>query len=420
MTKFIKIVFYTLLLFSFIYQYDLTFFGLPSTFHSVRVSSCVIILLALISRCIYKKQNYGFEKKINKNIKAYFYFIIFLFLYSLLLLIVVGVGQGNYIYENLLNILLFSIPVALSLRILIKDINELCKVLFFTGILQSMIIVLCTFNDNFALLIDTIFNRNFFEFTREYRHAYAGGIGCITSTGVVRFSTCLFASAYLFLSSRKNVYLLFFLILSIVACMIARTGFIFFIIGMYVIMSSYFSAKSIIKIILSLISCSVIILLAISQFISIDELIQLRFNRFISLNETGLRKGFFDGYFYGEDTYLPPLNLDTILGTGLLSGLSADGYKVHVDGGPLRIYSAIGLPMCLFSYFFVLNIMFRLLKICKGSVNRKMLGMFFIFILVSDFKEISLFSVWPMCLYFTISYFIISKESINNESITCY
>lgn len=417
MYKILRYLIYALLIFSFIYQYDLSFIGIPSNLHSIRVSGIILTVIAVVKRISNgnKTTKYNY---VNKKYKSYTFFIIGLLFYSLFQLLFLGRGDGNHVIENFINILLFTIPVIWALTKLIKDIDEFCNILLLTCIAQAIVVIMCTFNDDIALGIDLTFNKNFFEFTRECRYAYAGGIACITSTGVVKFSTGLFACVYLYLTSKKNVYLLCFFALSIVACMIARTGFVFFLVGLFVIVNIQQRFNNILRLLFSLIFISIIILTGISYFIDIEELIQLRFGRFLSLNETGIKAGFFDGYFYGEDTYIPPLRLDTILGTGMTTGISADGYKVHVDGGPLRLYSALGLPMCLFSYFFVLNLMIDISKKCKLKLDKSILLMLLVYIMIADFKELSLFLVWPMCIFFIISYLIYKKECNLYEGTT--
>lgn len=407
----VTIALYTFLLFSYIYQYDLVFWGIPEVLHSQRISCLAIVLLALCKRFIKPGVNVCVRKSFAyRSYKNYEVFIVLLLIYSCFLLTLLGEGKGVHIFDHILNITLFTLPTIWALVTLFEDISTFCIVILLTGVLQSVLILLCTFDDTIALAVDSTFNRNLFEFTRAHRYAYAGGIGCITSTGVVRFSTCLCSCIYFFYTTKRRGFLALFFILSIVASMVARTGLLFFFVGMAFLIANSGKMVSCFRLLVSSSFILVIILLIASQFIDLDELVSTRFNRFVSLSETGLSEGFFSGYFNGDDTYIPPFALDTLLGTGLTTGISSFGYNIHVDGGPLRIYSAIGLPMCIFVYTYLIRLMMKTAKMSRIRGDRLFINMIFVYLLIADFKELSLFQSWSMCFFFTTSILLYEKE----------
>jgi hypothetical protein len=131
---------------------------------------------------------------------------------------------------------------------------------------------------------------------------------------------------------------------------------------------------------------------------------QERFYRYENLRENGFRGDFFDGYIGAESTRYPKLGLDTFWGTGMMSGKSGRGDVVNVDGGPLRVYSAIGLLMTIVVYLMLIRILFLISKGLYKRNGQYLLYTFAVLILIGDFKEPTLLSIWPMTLFFTVAY----------------
>ncbi len=210
MTK--KVLFYsvaTILLFSFIYQFSLSFLGIPEVLHSSRISSVALIFFAII---------HGLGKKGVKLVglgkyplkppyRSFLWLVAFLTLFSFLQYQVIGKLEGIHLFECMMNIVIFTIPVTWAILNLFDKLDDLMIVILLTGVIQSAIILICIIEPSLSTVIDLTFNANLLDFTQDHRTWYAGGIGCITSTGVIRYSTCLIPCVYFYFNKRKNSYL---------------------------------------------------------------------------------------------------------------------------------------------------------------------------------------------------------------------
>lgn len=410
----------TPLLFSFIYQYSLGFIGLPEVFHSNRIASIGLIIVALFLAVVSPRKGKSLKKcGITPPYSRFVIAILGLTLFSFFQYEFIGKDEGIHLFECMLNILIFTLPTTWAVFYIFKDIDDFMVVLLLVGIIQSIVIILCILNPQIATAIDITFNKNFIDFTNEHRVFYAGGIGCITSTGVIRYSTCLIPCVYFYLKRRNGLFIILFLVLAIIASMIARTGVVYGFVALLFMMKGNTDIKlhsSSIKI-FAIVGLAVFLFFAFTPQ-SFREQFSDKFSRLLSLKEQGARHGFFEGYFRGEDTVIPPLELETILGTGMVTGKSGNRYEVHVDGGPLRMYGALGLPLVILVYFVFLR---HMMSVCrhtnKSLLNRRILWLLFLFILIGDFKEFTLFQVWPFCLFYALSHLTVYEKQISIQKI---
>lgn len=49
-------------------------------------------------------------------------------------------------------------------------------------------------------------------------------------------------------------------------------------------------------------------------------------------------------------------------------------------------------------------------KMSRIRGDRLFINMIFVYLLIADFKELSLFQSWPMCFFFTTSILLYEKE----------
>lgn len=398
----------TLLLFSYIYQYNLSFIGVPESFHSTRLSALLIIIVSIFYRL--KKKHYNTYKTFGYvKLKLYLVACVILTLFSFILYICIGKQQGFHIFEYMANILIFGIPVIWALSVIFDKLEDFMLVLVLVGILQSISIILCLSSPIFSQIIDSTFNSHMEEFFRQHRGGYAGGIGCITSAGVVKFSLSLIACVHLFLKSKKVLYLIIFIILSIIATLISRTGLIIVVLGMYFIIRSL-TSKQIVKMVITLFTFVFLIFLIPKELL--DDFISTRFYRYSELFESGLKQNFFDAYFHGSTTIIPPINLETILGTGMLSGISGNGYRVNVDGGFLRTYSAIGLPLTIVFYTWLFYQMYSIYRFSRNQIDKQSILLLIIVLLVAEFKEMTFVTVWSLSMFYSVSILVYKTNKI--------
>lgn len=415
-------IFAVICIFCYIYQFNLEFLGLPVINSSVQVSWALMFLYAIIV---------SFSKKriINlKGVKTYgrwkkhvAYFIV-LFAYSLFLLVAVGWGKGTNISLEIIKIFIYGIIMFWVWSVMFDSIDVFLNVLLIASIIQAFIIIYCLIDPAFAFVLDQTVNLdpNATEHeTSVLREGYAGGIGCISSYGLIRYTlTGLFPCTYFCIKKKGVFYLVLFVIMAFCASMVARTGLLFDAIFAIYIIIKRLRSSSLVSIV-SLIVVSIIGIFAIRTFFyssQYNDFVEERFYRYESLMDD---KGsvFFDSYFHGTKTQYPPINSDTFLGVGVTSGTSANGYKVNVDGGPIRQYSAIGIVGCLLFYFFVMRNQAKTISLLRIKNNRHLLWLLFLILFISEWKETTYMALWPLMFFFFVSYLLQVEESRNQVKV---
>ena len=391
----------TLLLFSYLFQYSLSFLGLPEQLHSTRVSAIILIICAISKSLIDRNNLISKYSCAYKSYKQYVKLCLSLLVFSCLQYIIIGKIEGVHLFEQMLNIILFSLPVIWAIQVIFKDLSYFMKILLWVGIIQSIIIVICLSSPNVAQLIDLTFNRSADDWIALHRTGYAGGIGCITSSGVVRFSLSLVACVYLYIKEKRWVYLGVYIALFIVSSFIARTGLLYGIIGLFFILKGVSFRYKIIVVLFLVIASSLILCSVPSD--QITQIMDEQLFRYTYLYEDGLNDAFFSKYFKGDATSIPMLNLDTFFGTGMVSGKAGNGQIVNVDGGYLRLYSAIGLLCTLVYYLCVFSCFYNLIKRANNYVLKCTMLFLTISLVIAEFKEMAFISVWALSFYFSIA-----------------
>lgn len=407
-----KYIISTLLLFLYLYQFRMEVIGLPSQMHSTRIGAIGLCLLGLFSVKRDIKTVYTVV-----GVYKYLFLCLLLLLYSIILITFKGKGIGLHFSDAILNNLIFTIPVIWALSNIFHDIESFFSVLISVGVIQSVFIIICLIYEPFQIILDHTFNNVDSETHNVLilRSGYAGGLGCITSTGVIRYTTSLFATSYLYVKKEKSRYFFLFVLFAIMNSMIARTGLLMDLLFLFYILFSRNNGKKMATYLLSLcIVCGALYLIVNSG--QYDSFIEERFHRYTNLEENGLKEDFFSGYFSGE---IPAIQNNLLIGTGLQSGVATDGTVVHIDGGFLRTYSAVGLFFTLVIYAFFLRVMIKNMKSQKNKADKIFMFFILLFILIAEFKEMTLFIVWPLTIYFTIAV-LLYKTSLNHDSVHRY
>ena len=393
----------TFLLFMYIYQIKLSTFGIPEQLISPRLAAICLIVYGLL---FYFKQirikNTKYSPLSSKEYRKYALIMVFLTGYGYLLYMSIGIREGDSFFVTMANICLFTLPVIWILTKIFKNIDDFFIALVLVGVAQSILIIICLIDKSFAALLDMTFNDTY---SPNLRGGYAGGLSCIAALGLIRYSVSILAVCYLYVKYKKVFLLLLFSVFAVLATMIARTGAIIDIICIVFIVAS--SANN--KILLRLLIPTFLIVLIVYLILDTgdyNEFLSERYSRMSDLKETGLRKNFFDGYFSGS--YIP-LELETLFGVGVVSGLSGNGYLVNIDGGFLRIYSAIGpiLSICVYAYLY--RSILKTSSIFARKSEKYFMWLFFVFFVIADFKEITFFLVYPMCIFF-VSAILMERE----------
>lgn len=388
-------------MFFYIYQCDFSFIGMPAALHSSRLSAVIIIIWAIICsffKPIVRIKSCGISGGAYKRIIGLF---IFAFIYSLFLTFFQDGGEGEYIYLTFINFFIFSTLPTIALLQIFERAEDFLYVLLWVGVIQTFCIWLCLLVPSFKLIVDLTFNKAL-EFD-AFRDSYAGGIGCITAPGFLRYATGLFACLYFILSTGKIKYILLFIVFGITGAMVARTGVLVFFISSLIALLYFLSSRRLSTIATTLF-IAVILLLSIGLIIGKNaSFFEDRFGRLNYLLETGANDAFFSKYFDASDTYIPPINGETIIGTGLLSGVTHTGQRINVDGGYIRVYAALGLPIAIFFYLFIFWNLYRVSVVQRNKNQRFSLLFLFILILLGEFKEFYILNQYIILVFFVVS-----------------
>ena len=393
----------TFLLFMFIYQIKLSTFGVPEQLISPRLAAiCFIIFGFLFFFHNLRIRNRIYSPHTSKEFRKYVIIMLLLAGYGLILYITIGIKEGDSFLVTMANICLFSIPVTWILTKIYRGIDDFMISLVLVGIAQSVIIITCLVDNSFAALLDFTFNDTY---SPDLRGGYAGGLSCIAAPGVIRYSISLIAVCYLYVKYKKVYLLLLFVFFAVIVTMIARTGVLIDVICTVFIIACSANSKVLIRLAIPTILIVFVLYLLVDSG-NYSDFLSERYNRMNELKESGLRRSFFDGYFSGS--YIP-LELETLFGVGVVSGRSGNGYLINVDGGFLRIYSAIGLifSICIYAYLF--RMILKTSSFFVDRMKKYYIWLFFVFFAIADFKEITFFLVYPMCIFF-VSAILMERE----------
>ena len=405
----------SIILFLYIFEFNFDAWGFPSFVTSRRVA-ILIVLLYLIVYSVFHGRVFRIELPncySSFKLKRFFYFNLFLLLYTTLLYVAIG-GTGELALEGIIRLILFGLLPILLFYMLFKDVDEFMNVVLLAVVIQSVVICLCLAIPQFAEAIDRTFVSPGSDYVLNHRSEYAGGIACITAPGLLKFSMGIVACLYKVLSTKKQWYMLLYFFLAIVGTLIARTGLFVSLAGIAVMMWYFIReqrSKHLFRFIVGILMVCIFALFILNYF-DLWEFLAFRLRRFSKLSN-GIAQGFMEGYFHGVNNSYPPLSIKTMIGTGIVSGISNNGVNINADGGFYRLYAAFGLPLCIVFYitFFANSV-----KIANRSVNSaiKFTLLFFVIVFaIGEFKEYTIYMQYMVCIFYTIS--LLSEKNIIKE-----
>lgn len=346
-------------------------------------------------------------------------FQFFLLIYSAVLYVTIGIddvqsiGSGKHIFVLVRNFLLLVPLFYLGFIYLHSSLDHLMSNLLLVSCLQSCIVFLCLINQNFCDWIDSTFNTYYFihpnvTVSMFRARGYAGGIFCITSTGVLQLSVGLISCIYKILESRsKLLYTGMFIFLSFIITAVSRTGLIIVAVSLlFLIIESMrrrqfqFPKLAVSIIVLMIISFGVLSYLDAYDFLSVV------FKRFKIIEHLGLYGGFFKAYFSGSTTVIPELSIETIVGIGMVSGTAGNGITINADGDYFRLYAALGLPISLILIlYYIWGLMLRCsMRLMNGNL-RWLSFTFLTIMIIGQFKEPLFYMMYYYVLYYVFIYF---------------
>lgn len=382
---------------------------------TIRIAAVIIFIWALSLNNFCLKIHIG-GKDADISFGKYILLNTFLLVYTTLLLLVWGKGSGYTVPNIYLNILFVSIPIFYGCKNVFHDIDEFMQALLVISLVQSVIIFASLMSPNVYSWIRTSFYYNSsFELSGQLSsmRGYALGISCFTSKGAIKLSLGLIASIYFILKRKETIkYLIMFGVISVATIAVARVGFFFSLISLVLIFYFWFVNKSrkLEKVLLSIFGLSIAVITFVRVF-DVTEFISEVFWRLQVLFDQGIGL-FFDSYFHGQTTVIPPLSFITFVGTGIWSGESGSGLVINADGGFFRTYFALGLIVAIIYYLLFVAIIFKGIKKIRGA-DRVVCILFILFIIMGEVKEPLLFEwYYQTILFIAISLYEKSATSL--------
>lgn len=399
----------TILMFMYIFQFDLSAFGILEQITSTRISVLIFYIIGIFEIGIIPGRNV--KNGLGKLFIKITWLNVFLFFYMLFIFVAIGVKEGTHMVTIIINFFLLQIIPCVIFFKYYRSIDELLEIIMYAVGLQTVIIWICLTVPSLSFTIDAMFNQvDNYTLARE---GYAGGLGCIAAPGYIRYFLGQLACFYFIAKNQNKIpYLILYLLFSLTGSMIARTGLIGSIIGAIVIVIYLISVKGNRNLIACILATTIVVFIALNWANSSNEassFFEKRFFRLSSLIEESKSASsigeihFFDIYFHDEGTIIPELNNKTYLGTGVPSGTSGNDVKVNVDGEYIRLYVAFGLPLAIFFYLFIyINLFLTTIK-QKDKIVKYTLYFFILFSFAAVFKEWTFYATPYLTLFILIA-----------------
>lgn len=407
----------TLLIFMFIYK------STPIEGMTFITSERVAVLLFFFMAIIKKQWKVCFYKNlyIDKLWKYELIFQSFLLLYTIILILLIGWGDGDTLTEQIINFLVVTPIAVYSLSIVINSTEELLKILLVVTIFQSIVVLMGVLNPTVGDIIDNLqINKTYVYWDYPYYRSlgYATGIACVAAKGSLIMALGCIASYFFIRKKNKQIlYWFAYLLISVAMTAVARTGLVFALIVLCFLIMDSSSNMNLVKRILILLSGLLfgifITVLVISQGLLVDYSIVDVFPRVYDLYERGFFDSFFRYYIDSDSTIIPSVSWATIVGTNILSGTSGNDITVNVDGGYLRMYVALGIPLTMFFYLFQIGIMIKAKRIIVDKVKKTLAFLFILLMFLGEFKEFYFYLRYLIVIYFVYCHLV---EIENMES----
>lgn len=385
---------------------------------SERVSVILLMLWAVIKNNmkLEKKTDIGSVRILRKEIR--FQFI--LLFYTVIIFCFVGRSDGETLLEQILNFL-FIVPIAVyALEVIIDSVDELMEIILVITLFQSIVILLGMLVPTIGFVIDELpTNRTYVYWTYSYYRSmgYPGGIACVAAYGSIKMALGCVA-VYYFLMTKKNAlkYWFYFVLIAIAMTAVARTGFVLSIIVFFFILKDKLKHKNFIYGLIVFFCFALVGVLSIFFIMDINTVerqLTKDFSRLFDFFENGFYNSFFKYYLYGGGTVIPSLSIKTIIGTGVISGMSGNGVYVNVDGGFLRMYVALGLPLAIVFYLFQLKIMLKCMKLLPSKTLRNVSIILILMMFLGEFKEFYFYTRYLIVIFFVFTY--LGEKGINEK-----
>ena len=337
-------------------------------------------------------------------------------IYSAWLILFVGYGTGNHIFND--SIVQFYVVFVGSYVFvnLYDDFDKFMEGLLIVSLIQTFFIFCFIFAPSVQKISDNFFE--FPEYSTIFRaRGYYTGISCAGAPGMFKLIPGLFACIYCLQDKTKSIikYMFFFLAISAASVLIARTGVVIVGVAFLSLLMTRgknmgMKHKVIMILMFVFVFCAI---LSLIYFKGLTTLLSKVLQRLFRLKEVGLYEGFFKFYLgRGEfsNTVLPSISKETIIGTGITSGTSANGITVNMDGGYARLYVALGLPGAIVFYLLFFRNMIHSVRLVPDALGKVLFSFLVICYPLCEFKEYYIYTNYLLCVYITAYYLYFRKK----------
>ncbi len=389
----------TMLLFGYLFNFRPYF--LPGWGQSKLISFFAVMMLAVLGNPVIKITKTFTVIKIKKLI---FYQAV-LVAYSFFIILRIGLGTGDSFLTYIVRFCVFGIGGAFIFFLCFQDLNEFMKCLQGAVFLQAVMIVLFILFPAFQLKIDELFVTVANTENAALRaRGYITGIGCTASAGFLKMAPGIAAGIYLVFTDChfiKNISMLFFLFIT--GTLLARTGFVFAVFGLLILLYGAGRNRMLLKKTMLSVAAALALLAVICSIFDLSSLFGRVFSRLERLLTEGFNDPFFSSYQRGSSAVIPELSWDTIMGIGVVSGCSGNGIRIEgVDGGYLRLYAAIGLPLMIVTYAVLLWMLFlSVWKIKDKKFQCVMIFMLF-YMVLGEMKEFLIYTGFAIGIFYAM------------------
>lgn len=346
--------------------YNISFQGIES----VTTGRIVIIIAALWA--------WMTGKSIVNLLRDKIWLLIIPLPYVLIQYIYVGdIGQ----LSRFINLVIISYFGAALIVIISPEIKTLLKSILIAITVQSIIIIISFFDFNYRVWFDTVvfsgmnYGSDYLYRAPGFSSTSGAALSVIQSLGVLVGWVLLKSNKFFIKITEKWVYLtILSMFISGVSCVfVGRTGLLLSVLYMVLLAISFEFRKKLFGFFVSITS--------IAYFVFTVHLIPLLGQDF----SIEYFENWVFGFFIGKDDTIkaitempvPPLTVETFIGTGLSSPIAGSNPSGH-DSGFIQAYYSMGLPVTIIFYCIYIYVLWHLMRWLPRTYKLILVMVFFL------------------------------------------
>lgn len=396
-------------IFIFILIFKINFFlALPFSFDKFFLSISLILLFFFPPI----KNTFIFSKTVL--------FLIILTLYGVL----ISLNYNNEINHHVYRYLLFTFEsltlsffiIGIYLNVLKKDLDYILKVIFYCILFQSIFILFSFISSSVFKFLDVITPLEGTNFDQEISFRLYRGLSNVSGAShSIIMSIGALLAFYLFIKSKKPLYLITLLPLFFAAAINGRTGIVLILIFAIIFFILTFNFRNSLKPILTTTLLLISLNYTTSYFFSYstrsDEITSWVLEAFSIFDSSKKSEQNFYNSFEDNHLFLPKSNFEIFLGAGYDPDLYLN--NEGSDSGVIKNIYSFGIILTIILYLLLIRIIF------KSGIKRNKpdlyLSIGIILILIfGDFKEPFLVKTFLAKLIFIV---VIGRNYLNKNKI---